>query len=933
VVAADRASDRLGWGAKRPIAGEKAWFFNGSPLDFSSALSPSETEKSLPVFQPIPSSPASFAFAHRNDCRPMKTATFFLIVTVLSLTVNGVAGRYACGSEPPSEADLEFFESKIRPLLVEKCVDCHGEDDAQSDLRLDTLAGMHAGGVSGPAFVAGEPDESLLVSAIEYKDEALRMPPDGKLSDEKVELLKEWVRRGAPHPDWNGESKGKLRVGKIDVEKARQYWSLKPITRPAVPVVRRSEWVGEPIDAFILSAMEGKGLTPAPQADKRTLIRRVTFGLTGLPPTPEDIAIFLADESPTAYEKVVDRLLDSKAYGEHWGRHWLDIARYADSNGLDENVAHGNAWRYRDYVIRSFNSDKPLDQFVVEQIAGDLLVRERRGEKPTTVTSAEDNASAAATAPLIAVDAEEADCLIATGFLSLGPKVLAEPDQVKMRMDIIDEQIDTIGRSLLGLTLGCARCHDHKFDPISTVDYYALAGILSSTRTMESLTIVAKWNENSIAKPEDIDLRTTHESRVADQKARIATAIEAAQSEAAKLAVVTPDAAAENVDAAKGAEAEKPDPEASFSPASKVELKTLRDELARLESTLPQLPTAMGVKDEEKVGDVRVHVRGSHMTLGVSVPRGIPEVLADTRSLVIGDLESGRLELARWLVAPENPLTPRVMANRLWRWHFGRGLVESTDNFGMLGDAPSHPELLDWMASQLPRDGWSLKTMHRRIVLSSTYQMSSGLNAANLKIDPENRFYWRSDIRRLQAESIRDAVLSASGQMDHSMGGSMMNVGNREFVFNHTSKDNTSYQTARRSIYLPVIRNNLYDAFSLFDYTTADVTNGDRQASTVAPQALFMLNSDLLLDSAQSLAERLIREVSDDEAARLNRLFELALGRLPSDQEASRLQRFIDDFKASASSDDPQTIAVTQTNAWVAACQSVLACNEFIYVR
>lgn len=870
----------------------------------------------------------------------MKTTTFFLIVIVLSLTVNGLLGRYACGSEPPSEVDLEFFENKIRPLLVEKCVDCHGEDDAQSDLRLDTLTGMHAGGVSGPAFVAGEPDESLMISAIEYKDEALRMPPDGKLSDEKVELLKEWVRRGAPHPDWNGESKGKLRVGKIDVEKARQYWSLKPITRPAVPAVHRSEWAGEPIDAFILSAMESKGLTPSPQADKRTLIRRVTFGLTGLPPTPEDIAIFLADESPTAYEKVVDRLLDSKAYGEHWGRHWLDIARYADSNGLDENVAHGNAWRYRDYVIRSFNSDKPLDQFVVEQIAGDLLVRERRGEKPTAVTSAEDKPSAAATAPLVAVDAEEADCLIATGFLSLGPKVLAEPDQVKMRMDIIDEQIDTIGRSLLGLTLGCARCHDHKFDPISTVDYYALAGILSSTRTMESLTIVAKWNENSIAKPEDIDLRTTHESRIADQKARIATAVEAAQSEAAKLAVVTPDAAAESADTANGSEAEKkaepaekPDPEASFSPASKAELKALRDELAQLESTLPELPTAMGVKDEDKVGDVRVHVRGSHMTLGVSVPRGIPEVLADTRSLVIGDLESGRLELARWIVAAENPLTPRVMANRLWRWHFGRGLVESTDNFGMLGDAPSHPELLDWMASQLPRDGWSLKTMHRRIVLSSTYQMSSDLNAANLAIDPENRFYWRSDIRRLQAESIRDAVLAASGQMDHSMGGSMMNVGNREFVFNHTSKDNTSYQTARRSIYLPVIRNNLYDAFSLFDYTTADVTNGDRQASTVAPQALFMLNSDLLLDSAQSLAERLIREVSDDEAARLNRLFELALGRLPSDQEASRLQRFIDDFQASVSTDDPQAIAVTQTNAWVAACQSVLACNEFIYVR
>ena len=894
------------------------------------------------------------AYADRST---VKRLAILLSFVAASLVSSDGLERSVRAADPPSEADLEFFENKIRPLLIEKCVDCHGEDDAQSDLRLDTLAGMLAGGVSGPAFIAGEPGESLIVSAIEYKDEALRMPPDGKLADEKVELLKEWIKRGAPHPDGDSRSKGKLRVGKIDVQKARQHWSLRPITEPVAPQVTNPQWVRQPIDTFILGAMESKGLTPAPQADKRTLIRRVTFSLTGLPPTPEAIAEFLADDSPLAYEKVVDRLLDSKAYGEHWGRHWLDIARYADSNGLDENVAHGNAWRYRDYVIRSFNSDKPLDQFIVEQIAGDLLVRERRGETPLPKPATDGDGAEATPAPtpspepLVAVNAEEADCLIATGFLSLGPKVLAEPDQTKMRMDIIDEQIDTIGRSLLGLTLGCARCHDHKFDPISTVDYYALAGILSSTRTMESLKIVAKWNENSIATAAELDQKAAHEKRIAEQKDLIAKTLEAAKTEAEKLeaeklaaakaADSEPKGDEAKADEAKVAEAEKkpesadkPDPEASFSPERKAELKALRDELAKLESTMPQLPTAMGVKDEEKVGDVRVHVRGSHMTLGASVPRGIPEVLADTRSLVIGDLESGRLELARWLVAAENPLTPRVMANRLWRWHFGRGLVGSTDNFGMLGDDPSHPELLDSLASQLIRDDWSLKSMHRRIVLSSTYQMSSEISKENFAIDPDNKYYWRSDIRRLQAESIRDAVLAASGQIDHSMGGSMMNVGNREFVFNHTSKDNTSYQTARRSVYLPVIRNNLYDAFSLFDYTTADVTNGDRQTSTVAPQALFMLNSDLLLQSSQSLAERLIREVSAGGSQRLNRMFELALGRLPSEHEASRLQRFIDDFiQTSAAKSDPQEAAVTETNAWIAACQSLLACNEFIYVR
>jgi len=457
---------------------------------------------------------------------------------------------------------------------------------------------------------------------------------------------------------------------------------------------------------------------------------------------------------------------------------------------------------------------------------------------------------------------------------------------------------------------------------------------------MESLTIVAKWNENSIATADEIEQKSLHEKRVADQKDLIAKTIEAAKSESQALAAANTETGESKNEETKVAEAdkkpettEKPDPEANFSPERKAELKSMRDELAKLESAMPTLSTAMGVKDEDQVGDVRVHVRGSHMTLGASVPRGIPEVLANTRSLVIGDSESGRLELARWLVAAENPLTPRVMANRLWRWHFGRGLVGSTDNFGMLGDEPSHPELLDWLAAQLIRDDWSLKTMHRRIVLSSTYKMSSDIDAEKVAIDPDNQFYWRSDIRRLQAESIRDAVLAASGQIDHSMGGSMMNVGNREFVFNHTSKDNTSYETARRSVYLPVIRNNLYDAFSLFDYTTADVTNGDRQTSTVAPQALFMLNSDLLLQSSQSLAQRLVQEIASDDSARLNRLFELALGRLPNDQEALRMQKFIDDFKKTAASGDSQDAAETESSAWIAACQSLLACNEFIYVR
>jgi len=858
----------------------------------------------------------------------------FITLVVASMAFAPVAARTA---EPPSDADLQFFESKVRPLLIEHCVDCHGPDDSQSDLRLDSLSGMLNGGVSGPAVVAGKLDESLIVAAIDYRDEALRMPPDGKLADEKIAILKDWITRGAPHPESGGEMKIKPRSSAIDLAEARQFWAFRPIARPSIPTVASPQWVQGPIDSFILAQMESKGLVPASAADKRTLLRRVTFGLTGLPPTPEAIADFLSDESPHAYEKVVDRLLDSEQYGEHWARHWLDIARYADSNGLDENVAHGNAWRYRDYVIRSFNADKPLDQFIVEQIAGDLLVRQRRNaskHEETGDPSASGDAKVDA-APHVAMTPEEADCFIATGFLSLGPKVLAEPDQVKMRMDIIDEQIDTIGRSLLGLTLGCARCHDHKFDPISTADYYALAGILSSTRTMESLKIVAKWNENSIASEQQILDRQAQEQLIADQKAAIASRVEAATAEVVALAATKPatETAEVTPETTEKKDAEKKDAEADFSDEHQSQLKQMRESLAKLEATLPALPTAMGVRDEAEVGDVKVHVRGSHMTLGKSVPRGIPEVLADTRSLVIGNLESGRLELAQWLVAAENPLTPRVMANRLWRWHFGRGLVATTDNFGLLGEAPSHPELLDWLASQLSRDDWSLKTMHRRIVLSNTYQMSSESAPQNLAIDPDNRSFWRADIRRLQAESIRDAVLAASGQIDHAMGGSMMNVGNREFVFNHTSKDNTSYKTARRSVYLPVIRNNLYDAFALFDYTTADVTNGDRQSSTVAPQALFMLNSDLLLESAQLLAERIHRELPADDQQRLSRLFELTLGRLPSEAESTRLLKFVSDFRTSFTNDAGDAPADADLAAWVAMCHSMLACNEFIYVR
>jgi Protein of unknown function (DUF1549)/Protein of unknown function (DUF1553) len=412
-----------------------------------------------------------------------------------------------------------------------------------------------------------------------------------------------------------------------------KHWAFQPPTLPAIPAVKDAAWARTPLDHFILAGLEARDLKPAPPADRRTLIRRATFDLTGLPPSPEEVESFVHDASPQALEKLIERLLASPAYGERWGRHWLDVARYADSNGLDENVAHGNAWRYRDHIVAAFNRDKPYDQFLVDQLAGDLL--------PDS--------------------ANRQERLIATGFLSLGPKVLAEPDPRKMEMDIVDEQIDTVGQAFLGLTLGCARCHDHKFDPISTQDYYGLAGIFLSTRTMQSFKKVARWHENPL------------------------------------VAVPAP-----------------------------------------LPRGAPAVPSAMGVT-EGTVVEAAVLRRGSPLAPGKIVPRRFPIFLAGEQQPPLPAEQSGRLELARWLVCKDHPLTSRVMVNRIWRWHFGQGLVRSVDNFGLLGEKPSHPELLDWLAQRFVESGWSIKAMHRLIMLSSTYQMSSAHNARAAELDPDNR--------------------------------------------------------------------------------------------------------------------------------------------------------------------------------------------------
>ncbi|MBC8352838.1 MAG: PSD1 domain-containing protein [Planctomycetes bacterium] len=768
--------------------------------------------------------------------------------------------------QPPTPEQLRFFETTVRPLLAERCLKCHGDKKQWGGLRLDSREALLQGGESGAAIVPGEPDKSLLIRAVRQVDDDLKMPKDNKLAERQIAALVRWIEIGAPFPE-------------VTTPRTRDpnHWAFQPPVEQPVPTVDDPQWPQSALDSFILAKLEAAGLSPATRADKRTLIRRATLDLIGLPPTPDEIDTFLADTSPDAFARIVDRLLASPRYGERWGRHWLDVARYADSNGFDENIAHGNAWRYRDYVAAAFNRDKPFDQFVIEQLAGDLLPSQS--------------------------EAQQHEQLIATGFLSIGPKVLAETDQAKMRMDIIDEQLATTGRAFLGLTLGCARCHDHKFDPIATADYYALAGIFKSTLTMRKYIKVAEWHEHLLPSAAATAMRAEFDATVAAKKAAIA---ELESPGAGSNSALLRD-----------------------SEATKAALKKMRDELAALEKAGPDLPAAMGVT-EDKVTDIAIHLRGDPLKLGDVVPRRTPPVLRGPRVPQFTDRESGRRQLAEWLVDPQHPLTARVFVNRVWRWHFGKGLVRTTDNFGLLGETPSHPELLDWLARRFVADGWSVKSLHRLIVMSSTYQQASTPSAETGSRDPENRLFSRAEVRRLEAEAVRDSLLATSGQLDETMGGSLLKLKNRAYFFDHTSKDLTTYDSRRRSLYLPIVRNNVFDLFQLLDFPDPAVSTGDRAATVVASQALLMLNSDIVMQAATKFAERLLADSTDDDR-RLSQLYVIAFGREPTADERQTDRAFL------AAADQAQSTGTDadsrRRQAWATLCHAALAANEFIYVR
>ena len=1206
--------------------------------------------------------------------------------------------------EKPDPAGLELFEKRIRPALIEHCYRCHSPEakEVQGELLLHTMQATRKGGVSGPGVVPGKVDESLVIKAIRYGTDFYQMPPEKKLPADLIADFERWVKLGAPDPRDGAAPQVAKSKREIDWNEARRFWAFQPPSRATPPDVRDSKWSRDALDPLLLAPLEAARLAPAPAAERHVWLRRATYDLRGVPPTTEQLDEFLDDAGPDAASRVVDRLLASPRYGERWGRHWLDVARYSDSNGLDENLAYANAYRYRDWVIASLNADLPYDRFLHEQLAGDLL-------PPTDGET----------------DAERHSRLIATTFLSLGPKMLACDDGRKMELDIVDEQVDTFSRVVLGLTMGCARCHDHKYDPLLMRDYYGLAGIFKSTKTMENFGVVAVWHEHEVASPADRERLAAHEARVKElqkslddrtlaaqrefldpQRAKagdyLATAADfvnfrtggtadgrtslgetatpqslagrgllfeaekytrgnlqvdttnwgkdcgvllqsgfaeydielpvdgqyqielryaAKEARPVKLSLdgqlLRADAArattggwfvanqrwhveglydakagkhvlrierdgavphidkvlivcespptdrktlaprlaldqpappagsivveAENyrrgtfgkagpfiqnrgdgsflnsaeyafdipadgnyqldllyasgasrsvelyvneqlvdakavtgvtgsfgIDTAKwlaehvlplkrgpntmrleqrgatphidklaltptelaptvhlrptrrslgelpaaakarglneellnqwiaylGAKAndelwapwrdadderraklidewrgrfaaaldavaapaddprKKPSgelvdaaleaarsllfaadgpfktprqPEKYYSDASKSELKKQQDEIAKAKSQTPALPRAMGVK-EGKVEDLRVHIRGNYLTLGEPAPRAFPRVFFDQPPAPLEASSSGRLPLAQWLTRPDHPLTARVMANRVWLWHFGQGLVRSPDNFGELGERPTNLPLLDELATDLVAGGWSLKRLHRRLMLSAAYGMSGRANDAALASDPENRLWWRFPRRRLEAEEIRDSVLAVADGVDWQIGGQMMTSKNRDYV---TKLNN--YTVPRRSVYLPVLRSAVYDLFTAFDFGDPSVVQGQRSSTTVAPQALFMMNDVLVLSQSRRLAQLELAKSDHNDAQRVTDIYRRLYSRTPTDPEMSRALAFVPKYQATLADDNvPADQRIER--AWQALVHVLLAANELVYV-
>ena len=775
---------------------------------------------------------------------------------ILSALLLVVAGAAAQAQDRPVEAGLDFFERRIRPVLVDHCYECHSAKTGKSKggLVVDSRSGMLKGGDSGPAVVPGDPDRSRLIAVVAHADSEVKMPPKEKLPRSVVEDLIAWVRRGAPAAEPEAASSSSPPAG------SKLPWSFGPLLPREPPPVSLPGWERNPVDHFVLARLQAKGLRPAPDADKRTLLRRATFDLLGLPPTPEEMEAFLRDEGSDAFEKVVERLLASPHYGERWGRHWLDVVRYADSSGNSSDFPVPDAWRYRNYVIDSFNRDTPFPRFVREQIAGDLLPFENESERR--------------------------DHVVATGFLALARRFggrRAEADHLT-----IEDAMDTMGRSILGLSLSCARCHDHKFDPIPTEDYYALYGILESTRfpfpgtegdprPKDSVLLLPPQEAESIRKP------------FLEELARL-------DAEWKRLRSADP----------KSGEVQ--------------EARKRREDFARTE---PTLDWAFAVA-EDRPHDARLQIAGNPRNLGRAVPRRFLSA-AGGWVLPTGASGSGRLELAGWLTDPRNPLMPRVAVNRIWQHHFAHGLVRTPNDFGNRGAAPTNPELLDYLAARFQSEGGSLKSMHRLIMLSRTYRMSGAFDARSADLDPGDDLLWRFPPHRLDTEALRDAILAVGGDLDPTPGAAHPFPPAATWTFTQHHPFVAVYETDRRSVYVMQQRNQRHPYFALFDGADPNATTPERSRTTTPLQALYFLNNPFLHQQAERFARRLLRSRSDD-AGRIDLAFRLALGRSPTEAEARLATAHLRSFAGGLGTAD------ARNEAWNSLARSLLASNEFMTI-
>lgn len=822
----------------------------------------------------------------------------------------------------PSTAQLEFFEKKIRPVLSKHCYECHSAEAAKkgklkAGLQLDNREGFRAGGESGPAFVPGDPKAGLLLKALRHED--LEMPPNQKLPESVINDFADWIASGAADPR---DGQPIVVRAPTDFVAAREFWSFQPLKKPVSPIVRRGDWPFSSIDRFVLATLEAEHLEPTVDADLIMLARRLNFDLIGLPPLPEDIQRFTqaaAFNRQVAIEMEVDRLLASPHFGERWGRHWLDVARWSESSGGTRNMLWYQAWRYRDYVIDALNSDKPFDQFIRENIAGDLLPADSPKQRDQQI--------------------------VATGFLAFGQKTFDELKPEVFRMDGIDEQIEVIGRVFLGLSVSCARCHDHKFDPIPTRDYYALAGILRSTQPLYGN------GPKGIKCLHDSDL-----TAIGPDAERLAVA---AREHLERVKVLTQQRNdgrssryrfVRNVDDLKnrikkpGADVASMEQDIAKNEASIKEwdgkLKVLDQQLTDAIANIPQQPAwAMSARERGKPEDCRIHIRGEVTNLGDSVPRGLLRIIDVPNLPPIEPSQSGRLQLAAWLTNASNPLPPRVLVNRVWQQLFGRGLVSTPDDFGLNGAKPSHPELLDHLASEFVADGWSLKRLVRRCVLSRCYQLSSDgdLPAAQKAkdVDPDNVFLARKRPRRLDAEALRDATLFVSGVLEicphPSTKLSEFNPFQREELFGHDPffKSETA-EHRYRSVYLPIVRGVLPEALKLFDFADPSRPVAQRDESTVPAQSLYLLNSPWMIDVSQALTRRVTASEALDDA-RLTQLLLLALSRSPTTAERARMIEFLNQpsERISGAVAKGETPTDETLARWTSLCQAILTSSEF----